>query len=634
MLDTIRKYANSWVAQLLMGLLVLSFGAWGVNDVFQGFRSNDIAIVGSQAVTVADFQREYQAATNTLSQRMGTALTPDQARQFGLPDQVLSDLVSQATLNDAASKMGLGVSNTVLGQKITSDPQFAGTDGKFDKGQMAQVVQQYGYTPDDFIINQRQETVRGQLGQAFAGGIVTPAAYLQAVHEYQSEQRDLSYIVLAPPAATTIADPTDTDLADYFAQHKDDYKAPELRSFTYVTLSPTDLAATEDVTDDEVQKAYNDRKDQFSTPETRHVEQIVFKDDADAAAASAALAGGKTFDQLMADRNLKPADVDLGTITKDKILDPKVADAAFSAIANIPSAVIEGQFGPVIIDVTQINAGASKTFDEVKDDLKKQLATEKATADVATAHDAIEDQRAGGATVADATAKYGLKTVTVTNVDASGNDTDGKPVPNLPQGLIQGVFQSDVGLANDPIQPDNSSYIWYEVSAVTPPHDRTLAEVHDKVVAAWKDAQRAKQVSDNATTAEQHLNAKEDIAQVATEFGTTVQQASAVTRVTKPSGALSADAITAAFNGPQGLVATANGVDPMSKIVLVVDKITEPPFDPNAADLSDSKDTLNGQFVNAFLSLYVGQLRNETNPTYNQAALNQVIDGGTTDAGS
>jgi len=633
MLDSLRKYANSWYAQLAMGILVLSFGAWGVNDVFQGFRTNDIAIVGSQAVTVADFQREYTAATNTLSQRMGSAITPDQAKQFGLPEEVLSSLVSQATLDNAASKMGLGVSNTVLAQKIAADPQFAGADGKFDKDQMAQVVQQYGFTPDDFIINQRDETVRGQLGQAFAGGIVTPAAYLQAVHEYQSEQRDLSYIVLTAPAATTIADPTDTDLANYFAQHKDDYKAPELRTFSYVSLSPADLAATEDVTDDEVQKAYNDRQAQFSTLEARHVEQIVFKDDADAAAASAALAGGKTFDQLMADRNLKPADVDLGVITKDKILDPKVADAAFSATLNTPSGVVEGQFGPVIVYVTQINPATTKTFDQVKDDLKKQLAIEKATADVASAHDAIEDQRAGGATLQDATAKYDLKPTIVTSVDASGNDTDGKPVPNLPQGVIQAVFQSDVGLANDPIQPDNSSYIWYEVTAVTPPHDRTLAEVHDKVVAAWKDDQRAKQLNDNATTAIQHLNAKEDIATVAGEFGTTVQKAAAVTRVTKPSGALSADAIAAAFNGPQGAVASAAGADPMTRIVLTVDNVRLPPFDPNAADLSDSKDTLNGQFVNAFLSLYVGQLRNATNATYNQAVLNQVIGGGTTDAG-
>jgi len=625
MLDTIRKYANSWVAQLLMGLLVLSFGAWGVNDVFNGFHSNDVAQVGSQEVTVTDFQREYQAATNTLSQRMGAAITPDQARQFGLPNEVLGSLVSQATLDNAAGKMGLGVSNTTLSQKITSDPQFVGGDGKFDRNLMSQVIQQYGYNPDDFILSQRREMIRGQLGQAFAGGIVTPTAYLQAVHEYQAEARDISYLLLTAPAATAIPDPTDTDLSNYFAQHKDQWKAPELRTFTYFSLSPTDLAATEDVTDDEVQKAYNDRKAQYSTPETRHVEQIVFKDKATADAAAAAIGGGKSFDDVLTEQNLKPADVDLGVVTKDKILDSKVADAAFAQAPNTVSPVIDGQFGPVIVRVTQVTPATTKTFDQVKDDLKKQLATEKAAADVQAAHDSIEDMRAGGSTLADSAAKYGLKLVTVQAADNSGNDGNGTPIPNLPQGLIGPVFQSDVGLENDPIQPDGASYVWYDVTNVTQPRDRTIAEVHDKVVAAWKDDQRTKKLEDQATTAKQHLDAKEDISQVATDLGTTVKKATALTRLAKPSGDISADVITAAFSGPQGSAAIANGSDPMTRIVLVVDNVTLPPFDAKAPELSDSKQTLDSQFINAFLSLYVGQLQNQTKVTYNQVALNQVV---------
>jgi peptidyl-prolyl cis-trans isomerase D len=629
MLDTIRKYANSWVAQLLMGLLVLSFGAWGVNDVFNGFHTNDVAQVGSQAITVNDFQREYQAATTTLSQRMGAAITPEQAQQFGLPNQVLGSLVSQATLDNAAGKMGLGVSNDALSQKITTDPQFVGGDGKFDRNLMNQVIQQYGYTPDDFILSQRREVIRGQLGQAFAGGIVTPTAYLQAVHEYQAEARDISYLLLTAPAATDIPDPTDTDLANYFAQHKDQWKAPELRSFTYTSLSPADLAATEDVTDDEVQKAYNDRKAQYTTPETRHVEQIVFKDKATADAAAAAIGGGKSFEDVMAEQNLKPADVDLGVITRDKILDTKVADAAFSQAPDTVSPVIDGQFGPVIVRVTQVTPATTKTLDDVRDDLKKELATEKASADVQTAHDAIEDMRAGGSTLADAAAKYGLKIVTVQAADASGNDSNGNPIANLPQGLVGAVFQSDVGLENDPIQPDSSSYVWYDVTNVTQPRDRTIGEVHDKVVAAWKDDQRTRKLEDQATTAKQHLDAKEDIAQVATDLGTTVKKSTGLTRVMQPAGDISADVITAAFSGPQGTAAIANGADAMTRIVLVVDNVTLPPFDAKAPELTTSKQTLDSQFINAFLSLYVGQLQNQTKVSYNQVALNQVIGGST-----
>ena len=55
-----------------------------------------------------------------------------------------------------------------------------------------------------------------------------------------------------------------------------------------------------------------------------------------------------------------------------------------------------------------------------------------------------------------------------------------------------------------------------------------------------------------------------------------------------------------------------------------------PAFDAAALDLANTKQTLDGQFVNAFLSLYVGQVQTETKVTFNQVALQQVLGGTTT----
>ena len=97
--------------------------------------------------------------------------------------------------------MNLGVSNTELTRVIASNPQFTGTGGVFDRRVLQQLVQSIGYTEDDYIMNQRKQLIRAQLAQAFGGGVVAPAAYLRAVHDYQSEERDISYFVLtASPA--------------------------------------------------------------------------------------------------------------------------------------------------------------------------------------------------------------------------------------------------------------------------------------------------------------------------------------------------------------------------------------------------------------------------------------------------
>ena len=93
MLNSLRQYATGWVAQILLGILVISFAVWGVADIFTGFHANDIARVGSSEITVTDFTRDYESAVQNYSQQFGRALSPEQSRQLGIPSQVIGRLV-------------------------------------------------------------------------------------------------------------------------------------------------------------------------------------------------------------------------------------------------------------------------------------------------------------------------------------------------------------------------------------------------------------------------------------------------------------------------------------------------------------------------------------------------------------
>src|SRR5262245_58157999 len=105
MLDSIRNLASGWVSQLLLALLVISFAVWGVSDIFTGFGQNAVARVGGNDVSVREFQRRYQLATQALLQQLnGQSITPQQLVQFGLPTQVLDGLVVEHALNDAAQR--------------------------------------------------------------------------------------------------------------------------------------------------------------------------------------------------------------------------------------------------------------------------------------------------------------------------------------------------------------------------------------------------------------------------------------------------------------------------------------------------------------------------------------------------
>ncbi len=68
MLDSLRKITSGWIVQLMMLLLVISFGVWGVNDVFRGYGQNDVAKVGSIHLTGDEFKRRYDLAMRQLTQ--------------------------------------------------------------------------------------------------------------------------------------------------------------------------------------------------------------------------------------------------------------------------------------------------------------------------------------------------------------------------------------------------------------------------------------------------------------------------------------------------------------------------------------------------------------------------------------
>ncbi len=630
MLDMLRKGAGGWLAQLFIALLVVSFAVWGVSDIFNGFRSDTVATVGGTDITIQQFNREYELAKRRLSQQLHQPITEEQAKLFGLPSQVLGRLVGDATLDDEAGTLGLGVSSDMLAKQIADDPSFKGANGAFDHGVFLQVITANGMTEDQFVENLRQSYIRQQLVSALVGGIQLPDSYMRAFHDYQSEKRDVSYVVLPASLAGDIPDPTDAELSTFFEAHKSDYRAPELRAAEVMAMTPADMANVGDITDEEARKVYDQQlESRFTTPERRQVEQIVFKDSADAEAAAAALSSGKTFDELLAERGLKPADVDLGLITRDKLVDPKVADAAFSLQPNSVSGVIDGRFGPVIVRVTKVEPKVVKTFDEVKDQIKKELADAKAAQEIADQLNVIEDARAGGSTLQEVAANYGLKVVTYPAIDNSGNDANGDPIPDLPGGkeLVQAIFNTDVGLENNPIQVDKG-YVWYSVTSVSAARDRQLSEVRDKVVAAYKKAEVDKKMTAMANDLRDRLAHGKSIDTIAQDKGLEVKTAKDVTRSTKPENGFTGAAIQAAFDGPKGHAAVAQGED-QNQIVLTVTDVTVPPYFSGSPDLKQMQDRLTSDISNDLLQEYVTQLRQRLGVAVNQVALQQVIGSAT-----
>jgi len=626
MLNTMRKHATGWVAQILLGLLVLSFAVWGIADVFTGVGNHSVARVGNTDISSVNFDRAYRRELQAMSQRVGQQITPDQARMLGIPNQVLGRLVTEAALDDQASNLHIGVSKDMLIREIAEDPAFKGPGGTFDRNYFVSLLRNNGMTEDAYVVERRAQEKRQQIAESISGGATAPDAFAKALHQYQTEQRDIRYIVLPTSLIGEIAAPNADELTAYYNDNKAEWRAPESRTLALIKVGPEDVARPEDVSDEDAQKAYDADKARFTTPETRHVYQIVFADESTAQAAADRLKAGEDFEAVLESTGKKLADVDLGVVTRDRLIDAAVAEAAFGLAPNSVSDVVKGSFGPVIVRVTDVVPETVKPFAEVKDELKQTVALGNARADINVLRDSIEDSRAGGATL-DEIASNNKLTVKKVTVDQQGKDADGNAVADIPAQaqLLKDAFESDVGIDNAAVPTEDGGYVWYSIVDINEAHDRPLDEVKDKVIEAWKKQSAADKLLAKANETKDRLGKGETLDAIATSLGLVAQSRTQQTRTSQPGDGLSAEALKAAFAGPKGSAAVAPGAQDGEQVVLQVAEVVETTYTPAKDDGNPLTQQLADSMQNDLLQQYVSELQRQLGATVNQTVMQQII---------
>ncbi len=629
MLRGIRKASANWLGRIVMGgvmtLLALSFAIWGINDIFRGFGRSTLAKIGDTEIPIDLFRQTYNERLQKLAQQLGHPITPEQANALGLDRQVLGGMVAQAGLDQLARQMRLGISDAEIARRITDDPNFQTANGQFDRARFVDILRNAGYTEQRFVAEQRGVMLRRQITDTVSGDLMVPRAWLDAVNQFQNQARSIEYVALGPAQAGDITQPTADELNKYFADRKILFRAPEYRKIVTVTMTPAELAKSIEVSDDDVKRAYDQNPSSYITPERRHLEQIVFPTMQEAQAASERIKSGLSFTALAAARGLKEQDIDLGTVPKSRIVDPAVADAAFSLKQGEVSAPVQGRFGAVIVTVLKIEPEVTKSLAMVAPFIRNDLALERAKTKVQDIHDKMEDARAGGSTVEEAAHKLKLPVVTHDALDRSGRDPAGKLVANLPHAgdVISAAFATDVGVDNDPIEADGG-YVWYDVTDITPARDRTLDEVKSQVEEHWRDDEIASRLKAKAADILDKLKNGNALDAIAAADGRKVETASDLKRGTA-SGAISAKMINTVFHTAKDAFGSAEGDKPTEWIVFRVSDVKTPSLDPNSPAGKNLNQVLQRQLSDDLLGQYVAWVETYLGTTVNQAALAQAV---------
>ena len=631
MLQGIRNASQHWLGKIVLTviftLLIAGVGIFGVEEFFRGGASSTVATVGKTPITAEAVRQAYQNQVQRYQQQLKRALTPEQARMLGLERQVLSQLVTEAALDQKTRDLGLGVPDASVIRAIREEKSFQNAQGQFDPALFYQTLQRAGLNEPTFVREQRSVIARLQLAEAVSSDLHVPQAMRDAVHRYTTERRAAAYLILTPSVAGAIPEPSEDELKAWYEGNRSGFRALETRSANLLVVEPEAMAKPEAVSAADAQAAYAADIGRYGSPERRTIQQVVFPDAAGAEAARQAIAdGSQTFEAVAEARGTDGKDLTLGTLTRVELFDRAVADAAFALPEGGVSAPVQGRFGTVLLRVTRVEAGTVKPFAEVEPEIRRGLALSRARDGMEAARDAIEDQRAGAKPLADVAAERGFPLVSVKSVDAQGRGPDGRRPSGIPDPdtTLPALFRAEVGGDNEPLRTKSGGYVWYDVTGIEAAHDKPLEAVKDGVKAGWSAAEVSKRLQAKGRELVEKLDHGGTIEAAGQEVGVNVQEAQDLAR-NQGKDLLLPDAVNLIFATQVGKAGTAASGE--SRAVFKVSGASMPAYVAGSPSDRTIAQSFQAALADDVLAEYISEVQRNAGVSVDQAALRRALGG-------
>ena len=633
MMERIRKAGQSLIGKaiifVMFGFLIFSFAIWGIGDIFRGYGRNTVAKVGKTEISIETMRNSYQTEVQNLTRQARRAIKPEELRAAGIDRQVLARLINEAALDQNVGQLGLAASDETIRQAILADPAFRGAGGEFNALRFNEALRNAGYVEATYVRDQRGLTTRQQLAEAINGQIQVPGLIQEIGHRLRNERRTIVYAILPAAAVGDVPPPTEAQLRSYFDERKAAFRAPEFRSASLLSLTAAGLAKPDAISDADALARYEAIRDQrFGSPERRTIQQIVFPTAAEAAAAAEKLKAGETFEAIASARNIAGKDLTLGTLTKAEMIDKTVAETAFAIAPNVVSEPVTGTFGTVILRITEVQPAKMRLFDEVKAEVKAEMANSAAATALQDLHDKIEDQRASAKPLTAIAAELGLPLAAVGPMDRLRNGKDGRPAPELPGGdtTLEALFKSDVGVDNEALRLRENGYVWFDITNIEPARDRSFEEVKADVEQQWRADEIARRLSEKSREIAQRLDKGENFDVVMASMGLPVKTSEPLGRETQ-SADLPRTIGTIVFGTAVGKTGTASLANEAGRVIFQVREASMPPFIRTTQEADTFAKRLSASFADDVLAQYVAKLQTDLGLTISEQAFRNATGG-------
>jgi peptidyl-prolyl cis-trans isomerase D len=302
------------------------------------------------------------------------------------------------------------------------------------------------------------------------------------------EKRSGAVALLPSPLFAPKTPPSDKELADYYASHRNHFIRPERRVIRYATFGDEVLKNLAAPTDAEIAAFYNANRAQYTAVELRRLTQLIVPTQAAAQAVAAEVAKGKTLEAAAAEKGLaatKVGPIDKGAFAAAS--SPAVADAAFSTANGAIAAPARSAIGWHLVHVDAIDKRPERALDQVRGEIITQLTAVKRRKALGDLTARIEDQFDNGANIADAAKDLGITLQETPAITADGKSyaNPAEAVPPVLAKVVQTAFQMEQRKPQLAEVEPNKTFVIFDVGQIAPSATPPLAEIKQDVQAAY-----------------------------------------------------------------------------------------------------------------------------------------------------
>ena len=557
MLQSMRQSTQSTAAKVIIGLIVLSFAAFGLETLLPGGSGTSVAEVNGEEITPFALQEAITQQKRQLVSVLGDDIDPALLDDDRLQPRALQSLIQRALLLQKSTALNLVASEAQVGKSITAIEAFQ-LNGVFSPDAYKSVLANAGYTPERFRRAQAEDIVLTQLQTAISDTEFATQTELSAMANLIAEERDVRYLVIPETEFVAETDLSDEALKNYYHRNEATFFNPEQVVVDYVLLDPADFVVAVD--ESVVEEQFEAVKDEYEVAEQARVSHILLiqeGDESDAAygqrVADVAerIGRGEDFTALAAELSDDLGSASLGGELgfTDGTAFPDEMEAAIAALAEPGdiSGAVETDAGTHFIRLEERIAGDSVDYASVRAELRASIEAAEAERDLLVAVEELKDLAFNAPDLSGPAAAIGAE------VRVSAPFSLGQGVGLFADTRLRELaFSDDVkvsGNNSEVLELSGQRFIAVWVRDIREPQIAPFAEVETEVRRGLRAELETAELADITERAETLLASGESLEAVANALGVEWRVELAATRLTSQ---LPQPILESAFAMPQG----------------------------------------------------------------------------------